>query len=164
MDRYDFRGCFLPEPSLSSSRSSSPRSYATTTTGILSWSGWGECTSSFAGNIAFRGTAVFDAGERSQVTHHISAKFVVISLEICHEADCINHIKYVPYVHVLNYWTFSVTRLVWKKLNKKKNQFIKKPFQRPPNKSFLWKGFTIKEYSERLNDLDFTAVTCTFMS
>lgn len=56
LDRYDSRGCSLPGRSPSSSPSSSPRSCATTTTGTPSWWGWGEYTSSFAGNSAFTGT------------------------------------------------------------------------------------------------------------
>lgn len=56
LDRCVSRGCFLLARSPSSFPSSSLRSYATTTTGTLSWWGWGECTCSFAGDIAFRGT------------------------------------------------------------------------------------------------------------
>lgn len=54
-DRYVSRGCFLPGRFPSSSPSSSQRSYVTTTTGTPSWWGWGDFTSSYAGNNVFTG-------------------------------------------------------------------------------------------------------------
>lgn len=81
--RYVSRGCFLSGRSRSSSPSSLSRSYATTTTGTLSWLDWGEYTPLFAGNIAFRGTPWFYTGLSCDtcamnVANHISMNHICL--------------------------------------------------------------------------------------
>lgn len=57
LNRCASRGYSLSEPFPSFSPSSSPRSCVTTTTGTRFWSGWGDFTLSFLGNIESRGTS-----------------------------------------------------------------------------------------------------------